>query len=132
MDPDLATRRLKEERGITSIQFVLVGALTLVLFLALANMVVVQYGRGAIRSALDQGVRVGAVTGSIVDCEQRVALVLSQLLGGAMGESAVTSCEIEGALVTARGVALFESWTPFTPDLPVEITAHATLEPYRE
>lgn len=123
---------MREERGVTSIQFVLVGALTLVLFLALANLVVVQYGRGAMRSALDQGVRVGAVTGSTVGCEQRVASVLGQLLGGEMGKSALISCEIDGAVVTARGVAVFESWTPFTPDFPIEILAHATLEPYRE
>ncbi len=132
MDPDLAARGLREERGVTSIQFVLVGALTLVLFLALANLVVIQYGRGALRSALDQGARVGAVTGSTAGCEQRVASVLGQLLGGEMGNGASFSCEIDGGVVTAQGVALFESWTPFTPDVPIEIMAHATLEPYRE
>lgn len=128
MDPDLTPRRLRDG-GVTSIQFVLVGALSLLLFLALANLVVAQYGRGAIRSALDQGARVAAVTGSTEGCEQRAASVLGQLLGGAMGDSAEVTCGIDGSVVTARGTAHFESWTPLALDFAVDITAHATLEP---
>jgi len=59
-----AHRRLNE-RGVTSGQFLLASALALLLFLALANLVVVQYGRGAVRSALDQGARVGAISSSV-------------------------------------------------------------------
>jgi hypothetical protein len=131
LDSNLTSRRLTE-RGVTSIQFVLVGALSLLLFLALANLVIAQYGRGAIRSALDQGARVAAVTGSTDGCEQRATAVLGQLLGGAMGAGADITCVIAGSVVTARGTARFESWTPFSPDFPIDITAHATLEPVRE
>lgn len=131
MDPFLVDRRLNE-RGVTSVQFLLAGALSLVLFLAFANLIVVQYGRGAIRSALDQGARVGAITGAVSGCEERVAAVLEQILGGEMGEAAEIRCEVIGDLVVAEGNAVFPSWTPFTSDFVVELTAQATLEPNRE
>jgi hypothetical protein len=129
LDPGLAARRLNE-RGVTSVQFVLIGALSLLMFVVLANLVVVQYGRGAIRTALDQGARVGAVTGSVFGCRDRVESVLGQVLGGDMGDGITVSCDIEGAVVTVTSSAVFESWTPFTPDFPVQMAAHATLEPY--
>lgn len=131
MDPFLVDRRLSE-RGVTSVQFLLAGALSLILFLVFANLIVVQYGRGAIRSALDQGARVGAITGAVRGCEERVGAVLDQILGGEMGESAEIGCEVVGDLVVARGNAVFPSWTPFTSDFVIELSAHATLEPNRE
>jgi hypothetical protein len=117
---------------VTSVQFLLAGALSLVLFLVFANLVVVQYGRGAIRSALDQGARVGAITGAVAGCEERADAVLDQILGGGMGDSTEIRCELFGDLVVARGEAVFPSWTPFTSDFTVELRAQATLEPNRE
>jgi hypothetical protein len=107
---------------------VLASGLGLLLFLALANLIVVQYGRGAIRSALDQGARVGAITSSPGECEKRVQDVLNQLLGGQMGEGVTASCEIGAGAVLATGTADFVSWTPFTPDFHIEMTALATRE----
>ena len=127
MDSHRADRRLSE-RGVTSVQFLLASGLGLVLFLALANLVVVQYGRGAIRSALDQGARVGAVSASAGDCQQRIGDVLGQLLGGRMGDGVAATCEVGGSVVTASGRAVFVSWTPFAPDFVVEMTAQATRE----
>jgi hypothetical protein len=114
--------------GVTSVQFLLASSLGLLLFLALANLVVVQYGRGAIRSALDQGARVGAISSSATQCQQRVDEVLGQLLGGEMGESVVTTCQIGRGVVSASGEAVFVSWTPFAPDFVIEMTAQATRE----
>lgn len=127
MDSDSADRRLND-RGVTSVQFLLASGLGLLLFLALANLVVVQYGRGALRSSLDQGARVGAVSSSEAECQQRIGDVLGQLLGGRMGDSVVTACVIGPAVVAASGRAVFVSWTPFAPDFVVEMTAHAIRE----
>jgi len=127
MDSHRVDRGLSD-RGISSVQFLLASGLGLVLFLAMANLVVVQYGRGAIRSALDQGARVGAVSSSATECQQRVGDVLGQLLGGRMGDSVTTSCEVGPASVTASGRAVFVSWTPFAPDFVVEMSAAATRE----
>ncbi len=127
MDSHPADRRLTD-RGVTSVQFLLASGLALLLFLALANLVVVQYGRGALRSALDQGARVGAISSSESQCEQRVAEVLGQVLGGRLGDGVVTECMVGPGVVTVTGEADFSSWTPFTPDFHLELTAHATRE----
>jgi hypothetical protein len=127
VDPRSADRRLSD-RGITSVQFLLASGLALLLFLALANLVVVQYGRGVLRSALDQGARAGAVSSSVEECRQRTENVLGQLLGGRMGDSVETSCGIGPRMVTASGRAVFVSWTPFTSDFVIEMTAQATRE----
>ena len=123
-----STARGLSQRGVTSVQFVLASGLGLLLFLALANVVVVQYGRGAIRSALDQAVRVAAVTGSVSECEARIDEVLGQLLGGAMGDSVVTECSISGQIATATGYGIFDSWTPISPDFSVSLSASAVVE----
>jgi hypothetical protein len=127
MDSRRAAGRLSE-RGMTSVQFLLASALGLVLFLTLANIVVVQYGRGAIRSALEQGARVGAITGSVARCETRVDDVLSQLLGGQMGVGIAARCTVSATVVRASGVGSFRSWTPLSPDFGVDIQALATRE----
>jgi hypothetical protein len=127
VDPRSADRRLSD-RGITSVQFLLASGLALMLFLTLANLVVVQYGRGVLRSALDQGARAGAVSSSVEECRQRTENVLGQLLGGRMGDSVETSCGIGPRMVTASGRAVFVSWTPFTSDFVIEMTAQATRE----
>jgi Flp pilus assembly protein TadG len=127
MDSITTDRRLTE-RGVTSVQFLLASGLALILFLALANLVVVQYGRGALRSALDQGARVGAISSSVTRCEDRIEEVLSQLLGGRMGDGVTTSCRVGSTTVVASGTARFQSWTPLAPDFVVDLTALATRE----
>lgn len=127
MDPSPADRGLID-RGVTSVQFVLASGLALLLFLTLANLVVVQYGRGAIRSALDQGARVGAVSSSAAECERRIEDVLGQLLGGRMGDAVVVSCVVGPTVVAARVRAVFASWTSLTPDFSVDLVAQATRE----
>lgn len=127
MDSRSADRRVTD-RGISSVQFILASALALVLFLALANLVVVQYGRGAVRSALEQGARAGAVSASTARCEVVAQDVVNQLLGGRMSDGLVIRCSIEGDRMVARGAAVFETWTPLAPDIAIDMTGLASLE----
>lgn len=116
------------DRGVSSVQFVLASALALILFVALANVVVFQYGRGALRSALEQGARAGSVGGEAA-CEATAAMVVADLLGGRMSDGLVVDCSTSGADVEARGTATFSSWTPLMPDLDVALVARAVAEP---
>lgn len=116
------------DRGVSSVQFLLASALSLMLFLAFANLLAVQYGRGAIRSALDQGARAGAIVGSPALCEAAAQDVLSQLLAGRMGDSVVIGCRSGEGLMTATATARFESWTPLTADFDVSVSAEAAME----
>lgn len=128
MDSRIVDRRLSE-RGLSSVQFVLAAGLALIFFVALANVVVVQYARGSMRSALDQGVRAGVVNSSVFECEQRVGEVFEGLLSGSIGETISYKCLVEGAVMTATASLTVDSWTPFTTDFAVELEASATREP---
>ena len=127
MDPRPADRGVAD-RGVSSVQFVLASALALVLFLALANLVVVQYGKGAVRSALEQGVRAGS-TGGPVACEDTALEVIEDLLGGRMSEGLALQCGESGNSVVAWASASFQSWTPLTPDFTFSISSSAVIEP---
>jgi hypothetical protein len=116
------------DRGVSSVQFVLASALALFLFLALANLVVVQYGRGAIKSALEQGVRAGSVGGVSV-CEDTAITVVDDLLGGRMSDDLSLACAVEGQAMVATASVTFESWTPLTPDFAFSLTSRAVAEP---
>jgi len=116
------------DRGVSSVQFLLASALALLIFLAVANLVVVQYGRGAIRSALEQGARVASVSGSVAECEAKAHDVIGQLLGGRMSDGLVVVCGVGGDRVVASASAVFQSWTVFAPDFVISISTEATRE----
>lgn len=116
------------DRGVSSVQFVLASALALFLFVALANLVVVQYGRGAVRSALEQGARVGTTAG-VTACEVTARQVVDDLLGGRMSDGLVLGCSPAGGTVVASASVTFESWTPLTPDFSFSLEARSVAEP---
>ena len=127
MDPVAATHRLKE-RGFTSIQFALAAGLSLVLFVLLANLVVVQYGRGALRSATEQGARVGSVAG-VAACQAAANQVVADLLGGRMSDDVELSCVVAGTDVVATAEGRFMSWLPLMPDFEIRLSGSARVEP---
>lgn len=134
MDPGPAGR-LSE--GFTTIQFVVATALSLVFLLLGANFIVFQYARGAVRAALDEGVRAGSVeygsSSRRVDaCSRRAAEVLGDLLRGPIGEGVQIDCELGRGggrpVMTARARTRFRSWIPSVPDWRFEVTAVARVE----
>jgi hypothetical protein len=127
VDPRSAARGIGD-RGVSSVQFVLASALALLTFLALANLIVVQYGRGAVRSALEQGARAGTTAGPAA-CEETARQVIDDLLGGRMSDGLSLSCEASGTSVRASASVTFESWTPLTPDFSFTLTSHGVVEP---
>lgn len=127
MDTRSADRGL-DDRGVTSVQFLLASGLALILFLALANLVVVQYGRGAVRSALEQGARAGTTAGPSA-CEETASRVIEDLLGGSMSDGLVLSCSRSSSSVVATASVTFESWTPLTPDFGFSLASRAVAEP---
>lgn len=127
MDSLAAARRI-DDRGVSSAQFVLASALSLILFVMLANLVVVQYGRGAIRSALEQGARAGSVSGAAA-CLETATGVVDDLLGGRMSDDLLISCEVMGSTIGATASARFETWIPLMPDYEFSLVATAVVEP---
>ncbi len=108
-------------------QFVLACGLALLLFVAFANLIVFQYGRGVVRAALDEGVRSAAPAGALAeDCDARVAGFLDALLGGEMGRDIEFTCGFEGDLVVATAEVSFEGWV--IPDWDFSLSATALKE----
>jgi hypothetical protein len=100
----------------TTIQYVVATALSLLVFVALANFVVDLYARGAVRSAVDEGARAGAALDtSAADCEQRARDVLGSLLAGAAGRSVRVSCADAGRVMEAHARVTLASWIPGVP-----------------
>ena len=141
--PELKERRALSERrflprtprgggwapGFTTVSFVAVAGFSMLVFLLLANLLVVQYGRGAVRVALDEGARHGARLGvDAARCEVRVRRVLAGLLGGEMGSGVSYRCVKGPARTQARASVRFPAWLPGVPDFRFEMAATATSE----
>ena len=98
-------------------------------FTLLAQFVVWQYGRGAVRAALDEGARVGApAAAGVADCERRAGEVLGDLLGGALGREVSVSCQETPAEMVAGATVTFRAWMPPSPDWSFRLAASARKE----
>jgi hypothetical protein len=116
--------------GMVTAQLVVAIGLSLVLLATLVNLLVLQYGRGVVRAALDEGVRAGsrAAAGS-AECERRAQAALADLLGGAMGSGVRVRCSADDATVTAQADVTFHGWAPGVPDWRFTARAVAVREP---
>jgi hypothetical protein len=100
----------------TTIQYVVAMALSLVVFVAMANFVVDLYARGVVRSAVDEGARAGAAIDTTpADCERRARDVVGTLLSGAAGRSVRIACREAGGAMRAQAQVTLAAWIPGLP-----------------
>ena len=95
-------------------QYVATVGLSLVFLVLFANLLVDLYARGAVRDALDEGVRAAAPAGADTNvCEARAQEVLDGLLHGRLGDDIRVQCRArrldDGR---ARRKAALPSWLP--------------------
>ncbi len=104
--------------------------LTLVIFVWVANLAVYLYGRGVVRSAIDEAARAGSRVDadSAEVCQERANQVLSNLLGGSMGQELAVSCAEEDGVVRARADVVFRAWLPPVPDWRFQATGAVIKE----
>lgn len=123
-------RRLSGETGLVTIQFIAIVALSLLLVVMLANLLVFSYGRGVVRAALDEGVRAGArATAGQAECLTRANDVLEGLLGGPMRAGVgPISCWDEGDRLRASANATFTAWMPGVPSWAFTVDAVGVKE----
>jgi hypothetical protein len=99
-----------------TVQFVVAVALSLLMLVLVANVIVVQYGRGVVRAAAEEGAQAGSrLTASRIDCEMRADEVLSGLLGGPMGDDVSVTCTVGATQVVATVTYRFTPWLPLVP-----------------
>jgi hypothetical protein len=118
------------EDGFTTVQYVATIALTMLLLVLFANVLVDLYARGAVRDALDEGVRAAAPHGGDVQtCEARAGEVVSGLLHGPFGRNVDIECETDAGVVRARARGSFPSWLPgVAPAWHVALQAEMRVE----
>ena len=101
----------------------------LVVVVGIMQVIVFQYGKGTVRSALDEAARAGArSTSSVAACEARAANVLGDLLAGTMGDGVNVTCSDDGDRVLATANVHFEGWFGPLTAYDAVITAAAAKE----
>jgi len=112
-----------------SISYVLAASFAMIFFAILANFVVIQYGSGAVRAALDEGVRDGArADAGVAVCQATIDDILSSVLGGPYGDDVSTTCQDNGDVMIASAQATFRGFAPLVPDLTIDFEAVAARE----
>jgi len=128
-------RPAADEQGFGTVEYLAAVGLSLILLVMVANLVVVQYGRGVLRAAVDEAVRdasrsfAGESPAGVEDrCEHRAQEVLHNLLRGRMGRGLVPRCTATLTDVAATIEGRFDGWLPGVPDFDATTTATATRE----
>jgi hypothetical protein len=122
--------RRRPERGFTTIQYVVATAFSMLLFVLVANLLVDLYERGAVRDALDEGVRAGVpVTATADDCLARTREVVRSIANGSSIRVGDLSCEADGDRIVATAQVDLRSWFPMLlPDWHLSLRASAHRE----
>jgi hypothetical protein len=119
--------------GFVTVQLVVAAACSLLVFVGLAQLILVQYVRGVVQAAVDEGARSGApVDAGPDDCRDRAGSLLRDLLGRAVRDGVSLRCTERDGLVVASATldldvglpALVPAW-----HLQLEGTAVREREP---
>jgi hypothetical protein len=118
------------EGGFTTIQYVVATGFSLLLFVMVANLLVDLYEQGAVRDALDEGVRAGVPVGtSADDCLVRAHDVVQSIASGSSLRVVDLSCAPDGERVVATARVSLRSWFPMLlPDWRMTLRASAHRE----
>lgn len=112
--------------GFATVSFLAAVAVSLVALVAVCNLLVFAYARGAARVALDEGARAGARTGDALECARRAEAALDDLLGGPLRAAwDDVACVADGGRLRAAAEADLPAWAPGVPDWPVAEEAAA-------
>ena len=107
-------------------------AFTLVLFVAAINVVIDSYGKGAMRTAVDEAARAGSLQGApggpVAACQAKAAEVMGNLLPGPFAASVRITCGIDGGDVVAVATAGLPGLVRLVPTVGVRTVGSATME----
>lgn len=124
-------RTLSADDGAAAVTYTVVVAMSMITFVLAANVIVAMYGRGVVRGALDEGVRIGSLADvGVGDCEQRVGETLDQLLG-TMSDGVTYRCFDDGDTVAASADVAWPGWLPGVPTLRFTLGARSVSEGQR-
>lgn len=105
-------------------------ALLMLSFVGAANMVVDEYAKGALRTAVDEAAQVGAAVGgpgAIAACLQESAAVRASLMRGPLGAGVAVTCQVEGDLMVATATGSLPSLLPVLPRFSLSVTGVSVM-----
>jgi len=119
-----------DHQGFTTIQYVVATAFSLLLFVLVANLLVDLYERGAVRDALDEGVRAGVpISATADDCAARARAVVQSIVGGSSIQIEELRCVRDGDRIVSTARLSLRSWFPMLlPDWRLTLRASAHRE----
>ncbi len=108
------------------------GVLALLVLMTLVvgslNVVLDEYAKGALRSAVDEGAQAGATSGSTALCAQTAVRARKGLLPGPYTSRTVITCRVEGAFMQASATARLPSLLPLVPAVTVHLIGLSAIE----
>ena len=124
-----SVRVIADERGLTSVGVLLAVAFTLLVAVVAINLFLYLYGQGAVRAAIDEGVRAGSRVAAGEDaCERRAEEALDGLVPGPLSDGILIACtETDGQLTAVADVTL-DSPVPGVPSWSFRMEARAVQE----
>lgn len=120
-------RRFGGDRGDGIVVLVVASGFVLFLLVQILNVVVFTYGKGSVRTALDEAARAGARQG-LDACRTTGDQVLHDLLGGSMANGVTISCNDTGRSVVATATVHFDGWMSSLADYDGTFSAAAAKE----
>lgn len=119
--------------GFVTIEYVMAVLISMVVLVAIANLIVFEYGHGVVRAAVDQAVRQGSrTTTPVASCQAAAQQVITDLLGGregSMGAGVSITCTQAGGRLDASATGRFTAWLKPLPGWSFTSTATAAVEP---
>jgi len=119
------------DSGTAALALVVAAGFALIVFVTLANVVTMQFTRGALHAATDEAVRAGSrADAPVAVCEARARAVLDGLLGPAARDDVDVSCALAGdpPTVRARADAALVPWLPGLPAWSFSVRSDAVQE----
>jgi hypothetical protein len=118
-----------DERGFVTVQYVAAIALSLLVLVLVANLLVDLYARGAARDALDEGVHAAvSMDADSSACARKADEVFGALVRGPVATARI-DCSSDGTWVDARAHVTLPSWLPhLIPDWELDLRARALKE----
>ena len=104
--------------------------LLLILFIGALNVVVDEYAKGALRTAVDEAAQAGATAGgSVASCEDKGSQGRAPICYQApSGRGCVVNCLVQGDEMMASFVGTVRGFSPPVPPVGISVTGLSLIE----
>ena len=117
------------ETGSAVVTGVIGFVLLLVVFIGALSVVVDEYAKGALRTAVDEAAQAGATAGgSVTSCETKARQVGDNLLPGQFAGAVIVDCRVEGDEMVASFAGTVHGFSPPVPPVRISVTGFSVIE----